>query len=199
MSFTNITGFCVLAELQYGSNGEVSGASECDAGKSADSESSGRRKWAADTSGGVDSGWVPIQLVVNADSINSPVAWAIDGADPDPIAYTGASFGEILYFKLRAGVRNAGRRMSFRNVSVSFYINGSDSTAAEYGQISNPPVASTVGEVDPVDAENIVDVGPENSGYRKATLSAEVRLESEDVPDATDIFGQLFVFTSSCQ
>lgn len=199
MSFTDITGFCILAELQYGSNGEASGASECDAGKSLESESTGRRKWALDTSDGVDSGWVPVQLVVNADSSNSPVAWLVNGADPDPIAYTGATFGEILYFKLRAGVRNAGRRISFRNVSVSFYVNGSDSTAAESGQISNPPVASTLGQVDPVDAESIVEVGPENSGYRKATLSAEVRLESEDIPNATDIFGQLFVFTSSCQ
>ena len=199
MSFTDITGFCVLAELQYGSNGAVPGTPECDTGKSADSESTGRRQWAANTSGGVDSGWVPIQLVVNADSTNSPVAWAINGASPDPIAYSGASLGEILYFKLRAGMRNAGRRMSFRNVAVSFYSHGSDPTAAESGQISNPPVASTVGEADPVDAESIVDVAPENSGYRKASLTAEVRLQSADVPDATDIFGQLFVFTSSCQ
>jgi hypothetical protein len=198
MSFTDITGFCVLAELQYGSNGAVPGTPECDAGKSSTSESTGRRQWAANTSSGVDSGWVPIQLVVNADSSSSPVAWTINGANPSPIAYTGASFGEIVYFKLRAGVRNAGRRMSFRNVSVSFYVHGSDSTAAESGQVSSPPVASTLGETDPVDAESILDVGPENSGYRKASLSAEVRLESADVPDATDIFGQLFVFTSSC-
>ena len=101
MSFTDIIGFCILAELQYGSNGEASGASECDAGKSLESESTGRRKWAVDTSDGVDSGWVPVQLVVNADSSNSPVAWLVNGADPDPIAYTGATFGEILYFKLQ--------------------------------------------------------------------------------------------------
>ncbi len=112
MSITPITGFCILAKARVGSNGNVSGVAECLTGKATDF-ATGRKTWDANLTDGLDSGWVPVTLTLDA----SGSRWEVSGASPATISYA-ASWGEIFRVTLQAAVDGAGRKFSFRNVVI---------------------------------------------------------------------------------
>ncbi len=52
----------------------------------------------------------------------------------------------------------------------------------------------------PIDAEQITDVSPDGTGYKKVQVAADVRLQSTGatLPGTEALFGGLFVFTDTC-
>jgi hypothetical protein len=204
MPLSDVTGYCIFGLVRVGSNGAVPGTPECATGKSASSQSTGRRAWDSNLLDGLDSGWLPVTLTLNASgNATGGVEWVVGASGSlTTTNYSGAKYGEILSVTLRAAVDGAGRRMSFRNTVVGFFTNQTDASPDEAITLStgSNPVASTVGQSDPIDAEQIVEISPDGSGYVKIVVAAEVRLECVDhnLPGSQGIVGQVFVFTSSC-
>jgi hypothetical protein len=196
MSITPITGFCVLAKVKVGSNGNVLGAPECVTGISTE-VSNGRKTWDSNLADGLDSGWVPIALTLDAGGAK----WDVSGASPARIDYA-ASWGEIFRVTLQAAVDGAGRKFSFRNVVIGFFTHSSDTVPDETIGLVSPdvPVADTMGLNNPIDAEQITEVSPDGSGYKKVQVTADVRLQSTgtSLPGSEAVFGGIFVYTDTC-
>lgn len=191
MSFSAIDGYAVYADLRCGSNNLLSGVPELDVGASPDDENSGKIVWDSNLSDGFDSGWVSVELDINAAGGQGSVVWSVQNIS---VGYASQQFNEIDGFILRAGVSASGSIVSFRNVYAQFFWNGSDAQPAQT-VIQDGATASTVGTT-ASDAEDIVLMGPDGSGYRKARVFAQVRMQSPSLPNPNDLFGQVFVYAS---
>jgi hypothetical protein len=105
---------------------------------------------------------------------------------------------QIGSLKVRAAVNGADRRASYRNLVIAFYANAGDTTPTE--QLSLPPsmnpVASTMGQTDPVDREVIQLVEPDGAGYQKVRVTADIRLECSEpgLPLEDAMFTDLYTF-----
>jgi hypothetical protein len=198
MSISTISGYAAFASARIGSNGDAFGDPECFTGVSDTSRASGRKTWCADPSAGFDSGWVSIVWTATNAGGSGSIQFQVAGCSPGTISFAGNSGGTINSVKVRAAVNAANHRASYRNVVVQFFDNPSDTTYAEQITLasSQAPVASTMGQTDPVDAEALSNVVPEGSNYGKVRVTADIRFEATDpgVPPADDLFTDMYAF-----
>jgi hypothetical protein len=187
MSFSQFADYAIVAELRCGSDGSPYGIPELAVGSSYEDEDTARFMWDDDLTDGFDSGWVGMELEVSA---SGDVSWFVDHV---MVAHTTAAFDEVLGFIFRVGVNTPDSTVSFRNIAAAFFVGESDATANQV-VVQDDGTATTVGSTSP-DAEDIVLMGPDGSGYQKARIFAEVRMQSPDLPTPTDLFGQVFVYT----
>lgn len=199
MSISTITGSVAFASARVGANGDTDYATpECYVGTSSSNKASGRKVWTGDTSVKFDSDWVSVVWTVVASGGTGSLQWQVGGASPSTISYSGSQVTEITSLKLRAAVDGADRRASYRNIVVDFFTNASDTQYAE--RLSLPvaltPVASTMGQTDPVDHEVVQIVAPDGSGYQKVKVTADVRLEGADpgLPSEDAMFTDMYAF-----
>jgi hypothetical protein len=196
-SISTITGYCVYAEAQYGSNGDPSGAPEFDEGGVGGGDISGRIVWDTDTSDGLDSGWVAVVMTAPPGGGSShPAVWAVGGGTPSSLNFAGQTYGTIVSVEIRAGVQIPAE-FYWQNILVSFYRNGR--MTEQYIQDTGPQVITT-GDTPPVAAEQILTVTPQFNNNTQVVISGQIRLVCAEgiIPGADDIFGQIFVFTNSC-
>jgi hypothetical protein len=199
MSISTITGYAAYAAARIGSNGDDSTVPECLTGVSTSSRSGGSKTWCADPSAGFDSGWVSVVWTATKAGGSGSLQFQVAGCSPSTVSFAGNQTGGINSLTIRAAVTGANRRASFRNVVVQFFTNPTDTNYAE--QVSLPssqcPVASTIGQTDPVDAEVANNVVPEDSNYGKVRLAADIRFECTEpgVPSEEDLFTDTYAFT----
>jgi hypothetical protein len=190
MSFTAIDGYAVVCDLLVGSDGSPQGVPELSVGSSADNEKTGRLVWDQNLSDGFDSGWVHMEVDVNADGGPQGVLFIVGGVR---LSYATPSFDDILGFILRAGVDTSAGSVTFRNIIGEFFRAGS--TEADQVITTDDDSASTVGGKT-TEAEGLAVVAPDGGGFRQAKVFADVRLQANHFVSPTDLFGQVFVYTT---
>jgi len=199
MSISTISGYAAFARARIGSNGDDSAIPECLTGVSDSNRSTGSKAWCTNTSVGFDSGWVSVVWTATTAGGSGSIQFQVNGCSPGTISATGTQGGGINSVKVRAAVSGANRRASFRNVAVGFFSNPADSTPAETITLASTqaPVASTMGQTDPVDAEVIRNVSPEGFDYGKVRLTADIRFEATDagLPPEDALIADMFTFT----
>ena len=186
MSFTPIDGYAIVADLQCGDD-DFGGYPELGLGTSAD-QITADRIWDTDLSDGFDTGWVDVELDWSA---NGQITLNVGGT---VISYDGGQYDDISGFVLRDGASAADSIVSFRNVSAQFFhsING---ISIVQSAVADDATATTVGSTG-TDAEDIVVAVPEGSGFRSAKLFAQFRMQSPDLPNRADLFGQIFIYAA---
>jgi hypothetical protein len=193
VAFTDITDYAIVADLRCGANDAPFGQAEVGLGSSPDDETSARLCWDTDLSDGFDSGWVRVEFDVSVVDGTVSAVWCVKGVEvtfDDPVACD-----QILGFMFRSGVCASGATASFRNVSGEFFATAS-ATAPSQTVYVDDASATTAGADAPDDAEAIVTVAAEGSGFQKAKLFAEVRIDAPTLPAPCDLFAQAFLFTA---
>jgi hypothetical protein len=152
---------------------------------------SARSCWDTNLLDGFDSGWVDVELDINTAGGTGGIVWFVDGKC---LTYDSPQFDDIQGVIFRAGVSAAESTVSFRNLSGQFFRSDSDSQALQTASADDGSV-STVGTSDP-DSEDIVVVAPDGSGFQKARIFAQVRMESPDLPNPCDLFAQFFIYAT---
>jgi hypothetical protein len=198
MSISTISGYAAFARARIGSNGDPFGAPECFSGVSDSSCSTGRKTWCGDTSAGFDSGWVSVVWTATTAGGSGSIQFQVSGGSPTTISYAGNQTGGIDSVTVRAAVTGANRRASYRNVVVDFFDLPTDTNYAQRLVLSAAqcPVASTMGQSDPVDAEVARNVVPDGADWGKVRVSADIRFECTDagLPSEDDLFTDMFAF-----
>jgi hypothetical protein len=187
MSFTPLDGYAIVADLRCGDNA-LDGVPELGLESSSNEQVTADNVWDADPSDGFDSGWVNVEVDWNA---NGEIDFNVNGT---VISYNGGPYDDFYGFVLRSGVSAADSTVAFRNVSAQFFhsVNGID--LAQVG-VTDDAVATTAGNAQP-DAESIVVTVPNGGGIKSARLFAQVRMQSPDLPNPTDLFGQIFIYAA---
>jgi len=192
MSFTAIDGYAVVCDLLVGSDGSSQGIPELSVGSSPFDEQTARMTWDPDMSDGFDSGWVHMEVDVNAAGGAQGVQFSVGGVT---ISYATPSFDEILGFILRAGVDTVGGSVVFRNITGEFFQAGS--TRPDQVITTGDDGASTDGGIiKATQSEGLAVVAPDGGGFKEAKVFADVRLKANHIVGPTDLFGQVFVFAT---
>lgn len=188
--------YCVYGEAMFGSNGELGGPAEVYVGHDGTDATATRRVWTSDLSGGLASGWMTVEWVGAAGGGTAGVQWAVDGADVEPLSYTGTTYGAIGTVRFRAGVRT-GARVAWRNVAVKWYRSGrlTETFAAAAG-----PSVDTRSAGSPPAAEQTLAVVPAISTHTRVVVSGEIAFDfpAGAVPEANDLFAQVLVSAANC-
>lgn len=196
MSLTVITGFAAFATARVGANGGSVGDPEAIVGTAA-GEAAGQRTWDANLADGLDSGWVAVTFTALAAGGTNGVTLSVAGCTPSTVAYSQGSATTIGSVIVRAAVDGAGRKLSFRNIVVKFYLSATG-TAFQTIRVSagSAPVADTAGLADPVDAEATTQVDASREDYQKVVVTAEVRLQdvSNELAPQDAIVGDIYLF-----
>jgi hypothetical protein len=188
MSFSAIDGYAVYADIRCGSDGSTVGVPELAMGSSPEDQTTAKSCWDTSLLDGFDSGWVDVELDINS---TGSIVWFVDGKC---LTYDSPQFDEIQGVIFRAGVSTSDGTVSFRNLSGQFFRSDSDSQALQTASSDDGSV-STVGTSDS-DCEDIVVVAPDGSGFQKARIFAQVRMQSPDLPNPTDLFAQFFIYAT---
>lgn len=196
-SISDIDGYCAFAEVLYGSNGAAQGEPEVNVGAINQAPSAGRKTWDANTSDGIDSSTVSVQLVAEAGGGTNALKMSVAGASPSPLQYSGATYGAIQRVRIRAAVQTTAK-VQWGSVVVAFYRMGR--TAETYTHSGGGPGVDTRNATLPVTAEQILEVVPAFSNNTKVVVIANVQFVANQgvVPGAEDLFGQIFVDTVTC-
>jgi hypothetical protein len=200
MSISPITGYAAFASARIGSNGDPSdAAAECFAGVSDTSRASGRKVWCANTADPFDSGWVSVVWIATTAGGSGSIQFQVNGCSPSTISYAGTAGGGIDSVRLRAAVRGANRRTSFRNVIVEFYDLATDTDFTEQYTLATAlwPVVDTTGQTNPVETENVRNVLPSGPDWGKIRVAADIRFECADagLPAEDALFADMYIFT----
>ena len=195
-TISSIVGFCLVSEARVGGNGNPNGTPELDLGSGPSSLSYGRITWTPDTSNGFDSGIVNVTLDIEPGTGGNTASWDVAGANPEPILYGGVRYGAISQVLVRAAVQNTAA-MLWRNVQVAFYKAG---TKTDGVILRSGPHVDTTGGGGSTTAEQILTVIPAANNNDKVIVTGQIELSAPAgvVLAANDIFGQIFVLTSSC-
>jgi hypothetical protein len=198
MGISTITGHRALAEVRFGSNGDLNAFdAEYRVGEGNGTWQEGRRTWDADLSDGLWSDSVDTTFIANPGGGTSGIAWSVIGGVTDPLSLTGVTYGAITSVKLRAAVTGAGMRMRWSSVLVNFYKNGTLQQRRNMPP-SQWPDANTLSlsVSDPV--ERILTVTPSASDNDMVVITASVALTANTgiALGAGHIFGQIFLFAS---
>ena len=192
---TDVTGYCVMAEVRVGGNGAPGGPEELKIGRSPKSASSGRVTWTTDLSGGFDSGIVNVRLDLPPGGGAQGVGWSVDGASPRPILYRSVLYGAIRQVLVRAAVQT-GALMLWREMQIAFY---KDYVPTDGLVLRTGPHVDTTADGEQI-AEQILTVTPAASDNDKIVVTSQIEMSAPAavIPGANDIFGQIFVFADSC-
>jgi len=198
MSITTISGYAAFARAQIGSNGDSSGSPECFSGVSDTNCATGRKTWCADPSTAFDSGWVSVVWIATTAGGSGSIQFQVSGCSPGTINSAGTQGGVINSVTVRAAVSGANRRASLRNVVATFFDNPGDTTPSDQVSLASTqaPVASTLGQSDPVELEVIRALQPDGSGFGKVRVTADVRFEGTDpgLPSEDGLFADIYAF-----
>ena len=190
MSFSAIDGYAIVADLRVGSNGHAPGVPELALGTGPEDQVTGRLRWDPNLSDGFDSGWVRMELLVDGGTGLSSIVFSVNDVT---LTYEGPHMDDILGFILRGGVSGADAAVSFQNVSAQFFVDDTDTTPVQTVYLDDSSATTIPGNE--TEAENIVMAAPEGSGFEKARLFADVRIQADYLPNPTDLFAQFFVFS----
>jgi hypothetical protein len=195
-SISNIIGYCAYAEVKYGSNGAAGGVPEYGVGHDPSDTVTGRRVWDGNLADGLESGWINVELALEPGGGANDVKWTVFGGTPNPVFYSGVTYGTIVQVRVRAAVQ-APVQMQWRSVTVKFYKNGTmvDSFTRRAG-----PEVDRRSYPTPVAAEQVLTVVPAAADNDKVVVTGQVRLHAPAgiSLQATDLFGQVFVDTNAC-
>jgi len=191
MSFSNIDGYAIVANLSVGSDGSPLGIPELSVGTSPLDQSTGRVAWDPNLLDGFDSGWVHMELDVDARGGAGSVLFKVGNTT---VSYSSAAYSEIQGFILRAGVNTFAGSVSFRNVSAQFF-RGSSAQGEMQMILGDEDSASTMG-TGAADDEGLEVVAPDGGGFRYAKIFADVRMQSPFVVAPTALFGQVFIYAA---
>ena len=133
-----------------------------------------------------------LETVATFDSMGNRLSLTYPGGRV--LTYNGGAYDDFYGFVLRGGVSAADSSVAFRNVSAKFFQTVDGITRVQTG-ITDDAVATTVGSSQP-DAEEILVTVPEGGGFRSAKLFAQVRMQSPDLPNPSDLFGQIFIYAA---
>jgi hypothetical protein len=186
---------CVYAEMRYGTNG--GGADpELSIGNSGTDATTGRMVWDNDNDEEpFDSGAVGFALAFPPGGGTShPDTLTVNGAVTIPITYTLKTYGKISALIIVAGVQiNAA--VSFTGLNVAFYKSGA------LFETVNPtgPAVDTTSATNPVAAQ-VLTITPSTTleGQVEITGTFEMSAPEGTYPDVNDLFGQIFIQTTSC-
>jgi len=194
-------GHCVVAAAWVGSNGPGNDP-ELGVGKTLGGDwSVGHVTWDANLANGFDSGWVNVQLTLEAGGGANNVRWtASPGGVAVQLPYSGVTYGAITKVQVRASASGPNRRMSWASLQVRFLRAGT-----EVDSIAIPaecwPVASTFGGGPGASDQRIIQITPAlNSDPDKVIVSGSVRLESQatTLPGPDAVNGQIYVYADNC-
>jgi len=180
-----------VAEAQVGGNGSGD-PPEFDISDMDDDGVDGSVCWDEDLSDGFDSGWVP--AVLDAEPGGGGITWTITVGGPQPLTYSGFSYGSMLGVAIRAAVQTSAMS-AWRQISVQFFKSGA--LTDSYSLRSGPQV-NLHGASLPVAGEQILTVAPIADTNDKVIVSGQFRFTnaSTSPPDPEDMFAQIFVQTT---
>jgi hypothetical protein len=197
---SDVSGYCVFGELRFGSNGNVNGDPEVEAGAVNQTPSSARRQWDNNMNDGLSAGPFSVVFTAEAGGGANAVKWSVQDANPSPLTYSGATYGAITRVRLRAAVQTTAL-VDWTSVLVRFYKNGrlSDSYPTNGAPTAGPLVDTRGGSL-PVTAEQILEITPVAGTNTKVIITGTVTLAAPQgvTPDVNDLFAQVFVDTATC-
>lgn len=181
---TQINGFNYIAELQYGSDGQIWGPPEVDAG-TASSRATGWAVWDDNPDDGVDSGWIntgyELKSGVNGLSLTT-------AASAGPVKYSVGTIG-IGSIAIRAGVQNQAA-MLWTSTIVQFY----------RGNTLQETVALNDFGVDKTQSwgigQELVTIQPARTDNDRVEINGASRMVAPEgvYLDSYDTFSQIFAF-----
>ena len=194
-SVSTITGYCVVAEARFGSNGAAPGTPEVSVGSGGTDVLQTSRVWDSVPADGIDSGPVAVLASAEKDGGANGVSWYVAGAAVAPLVYVGRTYGAISKVVVRAAVRVNGQA-EWSELQVRFFRLGRQTDS--YVLASGPAVDTTAGPG--ATAESVLTVTPGLGTNTKVTVSGYVRLAcgEEVVPGPGDLFAQVYVYADSC-
>ena len=198
MSYTTITGYCLVAEVMFGCNGDPNGSDpEYRVANAAGGNVEGRRQWDANLNDGLNSGNVNLSLIAEPGGGTNGVKWSVAGGETFPLIFSGVTYGAIAEVKIRAGVAGPGLQMKLSGLVVKFYKNGA---MTQRCVLSASADANTLGMSASGSVESTISVSPLNANNDRVVVSGVGLLKSDAgvIPGPTDILGQIFVFASNC-
>lgn len=185
---SEISGSSVMAELRFGTDGNMSGAPEYDLGTSSDTVD-GSAVWDGDSSDGVESPWVDVSF--SADSTTDLATWSMNNGS-GTLSYDQASFGAIQQVQIRSGTL-AQASMLWRSLEVNFYKN--NQVVDTYTQQNGPSVDQTA---DPYAGsyQDLLQITPGVTDADKVVITGQVKMTSPEgvYPAENTMFSQILLF-----
>jgi hypothetical protein len=188
---SDIEGWCIYADALFGDNGDTEGVPEYDVGTNSDN-AYGFITW-GNPNNNIDSGNLAINF--NAPASGQTITWAIQNAST--LSYSGVGHGTIQSVQIVAGVQASGCKFSWGSLVVAFYKSGILIESVSLSGADNP-VADGIGSGAPT--EQITTITPANNNNDQVVITGTLRLQVNAgvYPGEDDVFGDIFVFTSSC-
>lgn len=183
---TQINGYNYIAELQFGSDGQMWGPPELDAG-TANSRATGNAVWDGFPDDGIDSGWTGAAYGLKS----GPGGLSLDSTDAvSPVTYDVGTISSIGSIAIRAAVQNQAA-MLWQSALVRFY---RGSTLQETVLLNNFGVDETQsGGI----AQELVTVQPARTDNNRVEFFGMLRMEAPAGVwlDSYDTFTQFFSFS----
>lgn len=187
---TPITGYNYIAELQYGSNGEMYGPPELDAG-TATSRKTKVVTWDGYPEDGIDTGWLGSGFGLKSGTAG--LVWETL-ASGSALTYNVGTLSRISSITIRAAVQNQ-VAMLWRNAEVRFYNGATLREVVPLADFGADKEATPGGGI----AEQLVLIQPAFSDSNRVTVGGEFKILSPAGVwlDSYDAFSQIFAFTGS--
>ena len=189
-------GFKCFGAVRVGSNGASGGQPEvlCGGGDPSGADvATGRITWDSDLSDGFDSKWVSVQLTAGAGGTGG-VKFSVTGADPNPVVYANARYGDITKVQVSSAVAKNGMKISWQQIAARFYRNGNLVDTQILPDPCQPVADTTSGGA--ASASQVVGIEPDALAD-SVVVTALVRLQATGtrLPGPQDILGQILVFS----
>jgi hypothetical protein len=195
-SISNITGYKFEAECVYGDNGDGSGQGGYDIGTSPSNNNSGEIVWQPTEGQAFNTGNIAVTLdAPKGGGSGNPPTWTVSGSEDGPVNYS-VSYGAIQSAEIRAGVTLAGTAISFNDLVLKFYKNGSLIETVNLSSADNPSV-NALSSSGTVAMQQLTTVTPANNNNDSVVITGNMVLQANNgvYPGATNMFDQIFVFT----
>ena len=181
-----MSGYNYVAELQYGSDGQMYGPPELDAG-TASNKITGNATWDGNPQDGIDSGWLTASYGLQAGT--GGLTWDAGGS-VGPLTYNVGTLTNISSIKIRAAVQNQAA-MLWQDAVLKFY---RGSTLQETVNLNSfGPDLTDSGGV----AQDLVTIQPANTDNNRVEIVAGFRMIAPMgvYLDSYDAFSQIFSFS----
>jgi hypothetical protein len=178
--------FDLIAELQYGNNGNY-GAPEVAAGVPADHTEDGHIVWDTNIYDGLDSTYVPVQMVVRTTPEETLLYWSVFGQE---VMYLGAGYNKLTQLEIRSGVDSTQASIEWIDLDVCFF---------KEGNVIDQWIAQEGPSVDRTEeygtTEHILTLSPEAYFVDEIQLSGYVRLRAPQGTylDVASVFSQVVI------
>jgi hypothetical protein len=198
MAISTLTGYVAVAEVRFGSNGDLNGFdAEYRVGDANGNWTDGRRTWDNNLTDGLSAGPVSTSFTTSPGNGTNGIAWSVIGGVTDPLSFSGIAFSRISSVKFRAAVTGGGMRMRWAGLVVDFYKAG---TLQQRRTVVATlwPDANTLSLPQSNPVEKIITITPSASDNDKVVVTASATLQANaGVSLGPDhIFGQIFLYAT---